>query len=74
VLQLVDAIGFDPVDSGDLDNSWRQQTGAPAYCRDLDASALRSALSEADRRRIADYRVEREAFIRRAIAAQAQPS
>jgi hypothetical protein len=22
--------------SGDLDNSWRQQPGTPAYCRDLE--------------------------------------
>jgi len=27
VLRLVDDLGFDPVDGGDLDNSWRQQTG-----------------------------------------------
>lgn len=70
VLRLVDEIGFDPIDAGDLDNSWRQQTGSPAYCRDLDTAALRRALAEADRSRIADYRAEREALIRREIAAQ----
>ena len=41
VLRLVDDLGFDPVDGGDLDNSWRQQPGTPAYCRDLEAAALR---------------------------------
>ena len=68
VLRLVDDLGFDPVDGGDLDNSWRQQPGTPAYCRDLEAAALRRALAEADRSRIAEYRAEEEARIRRNIA------
>jgi 8-hydroxy-5-deazaflavin:NADPH oxidoreductase len=70
VLRLVDDLGFDPVDGGDLDESWRQQPGAPAYCRDLEAAALQRALAEADRSRIAQYRAEQEARIRRDIAAQ----
>ena len=70
VLRLVDDLGFDPVDGGDLDNSWRQQPGTPAYCQDLEAAALRRALAEADRSRIAEYRAEQEARIRRHIAAQ----
>jgi predicted dinucleotide-binding enzyme len=67
VLRLVDDLGFDPVDNGVLDDSWRQQTGAPAYCRDLEAAALRRALAEADRTRIAEYRAEREASLRRSL-------
>jgi 8-hydroxy-5-deazaflavin:NADPH oxidoreductase len=70
VLRLVDDLGFDPVDGGDLDNSWRQQPGTPAYCQDLEAAALRRALAEPDRSRIAEYRAEQEARIRRYIAAQ----
>src|SRR5712671_3770872 len=70
VLRLVDDLGFDPVDGGDLDNSWRQQPGTPAYCRDLEEGALRRALAEADRSRIAEYRAEREARIRRDIASR----
>src|SRR5256886_4405243 len=70
VLRLVDDLGFDPVDGGGLDDSWRQQPGTPAYCRDLEAAALRRALSEADRSRIAEYRAEQEARIRRSMAAQ----
>jgi len=70
VLRLVDDLGFDPVDGGDLDNSWRQQPGTPAYCRDLEAAALLRALTEADGSRIAEYRAEEEARIRRYIAAQ----
>ena len=67
VLRLVDDLGFDPVDGGVLDDSWRQQTGTPAYCRDLEAAALRRALAEADRSRIAEYRAEQEARIRRSL-------
>jgi 8-hydroxy-5-deazaflavin:NADPH oxidoreductase len=70
VLRLVDVLGFDPVDGGVLDDSWRQQPGTPAYCCDHEAAALRRALAEADRSRIAEYRAEQEASIRRQIAAQ----
>jgi predicted dinucleotide-binding enzyme len=73
VFQLIDELGFDAVDSGDLENSWRQQTGTPAYCRDLDADSLRRALAEADRNRIARYRADEEARIRRE-GPPAQPS
>jgi len=68
LLRLVDDLGFDPVDAGDLDDSWRQQTGTPAYCRDLEVAALRRALAEADRSRIAEYRSAEETRIRRLIA------
>jgi len=69
VLSLVDELGFDPVDGGGLDDSWRQQPGTPAYCQDLDAAALRGALAAADRTRIAEYLASEEVRIRRAIAA-----
>ena len=71
VLRLVDNLGFDPVDTGDLDNSWRQQTGTPAYCRDLEVTALQRALAEAERSRIGEYRAKEETRIRRAIEAEA---
>jgi 8-hydroxy-5-deazaflavin:NADPH oxidoreductase len=69
LLRLVDDLGFDPVDGGDLDNSWRQQPGTPAYCQDLEVDALRRALAEADRNRIAENRAEQEARISKAISA-----
>jgi len=69
VLRLVDDLGFDPIDGGDLDNSWRQGTGTPAYCRDLDVVALGRALAAAERRRVAEYRAEEEARIKRSFAA-----
>lgn len=67
VLRLVDEIGFDPIDGGGLDDSWRQQPGTPAYCRDLDAAALRRALGEAERSRIAEYRAAEEDRARRGL-------
>lgn len=72
VMHLVDELGFDPVDCGGLDQSWRQQPGTPAYCHDLDAPGLRRALAEADQSRIAAYRAEREAEIKRQIASNAR--
>ncbi|GLH74746.1 hypothetical protein GETHLI_32480 [Geothrix limicola] len=74
VLHLVDDLGFDPVDAGTLDDSWRQQPGTPAYCRDLDAASLRRALTEADRSRISAYRREQEARIRRSMRAEDRPA
>jgi len=58
VLKLIDALGFDGIDAGTLAESWRQQPGSPAYCRDLSADALRAALTEANRALIGHYRAE----------------
>jgi len=67
-LRLLDELGFDPVDAGRLDESWRQQPGTPAYCRDLDAASLKRALAEADRSRLAEYRREREEHVAKLLA------
>lgn len=48
VLKLVGEIGFDAIDGGPLSESWRQQPGEPAYCRDLDKISLKAALENAD--------------------------
>jgi predicted dinucleotide-binding enzyme len=69
VLRMVDDLGFDPVDAGALDESFRQGTGAPAYCKDLDAASLRRALAQADRSRVDEYRAAREAELRCLLAA-----
>jgi 8-hydroxy-5-deazaflavin:NADPH oxidoreductase len=55
---LVDSLGFDAIDGGPLADSWRQQPGTPAYCRDLDAEGLAAALAQADPRQVARYRAE----------------
>lgn len=44
---LVNEVGFDPVDAGGLQESWRQQPATPAYCCDFDAGQTREALSAA---------------------------
>lgn len=64
-LRLLDELGFDAVDAGDLADSWRQQPGTPAYCNDLDAASLRRALAEADRSRLAEYRRANEEHVRK---------
>ena len=51
VLRLINELGFDGVDAGGLDQSWRQQPGTPVYATDLDAEGVRHALSEASSER-----------------------
>jgi predicted dinucleotide-binding enzyme len=58
VLSLIDALGFDALDAGTLADSWRQQPGTPAYCRDLDIKGLKAALAEADAAQILAYRAQ----------------
>lgn len=47
VMQLVDQLGFDPVDAGTLADSWRQQPGTPVYLADLDVAGTKDALGQA---------------------------
>jgi len=54
--RLLDEMGFDAVDGGSLDESWRQQPGTPIYGADLDAVGARKALSEAKQARPAAFR------------------
>ncbi len=56
VLRLIDELGFDGVDAGGLDDSWRQQPGTPVYTADLDAAGVRRALSEAHPERTPEWR------------------
>ena len=56
VMRLVDELGFDPVDAGGIDESWRQQPGTPVYTTDLDADGVREALRRATPERLPDFR------------------
>ena len=47
VMDLVDSIGFDPVDAGTIDHSWRQQPDTPVYGTNLTAAGVRAALAAA---------------------------
>lgn len=56
VMRLVDELGFDPVDDGGIDESWRQQPGTPVYASDHDAEGVRRALAEASKTRTPEWR------------------
>jgi predicted dinucleotide-binding enzyme len=64
-MQLVSTTGFDPIDAGTLAESWRQQPGTPAYCTELPADELASALAAADKERAPAHR---EALIKEFMA------
>lgn len=55
VLRLVEQLGFDAVDAGTIDESWRQQPGTPAYGADFGAEGLRSALAKATKARAREW-------------------
>ncbi|RPI21064.1 MAG: NADP oxidoreductase [Acidobacteria bacterium] len=56
VLRLVDELGFDGVDAGGLDESWRQQPSTPVYATDLDSEGARRGLAAAKPGRKAEWR------------------
>lgn len=47
VLALVEELGFDAVDAGSLDDSWRQQPGTPSYGSTAGPDELRTLLAAA---------------------------
>lgn len=55
-MALVNDTGFDAVDAGSLEESWRQQPGTPAYCTDLTLAEMPDALASADKARSAKRR------------------
>jgi len=56
VIRLLDELGFDGVDAGKLDESWRQQPGTPVYATDFDVAGVKRALSEATKERKPEWR------------------
>jgi len=48
-LALVDLAGFEAIDAGTIEKSWRQQPGTPVYCTDYDGDGIRAALARADK-------------------------
>lgn len=55
-LRLVDDLGFDGVDAGGLDDSWRQQPGTPVYASDFDRAGVQRGLAEAKRERAPQWK------------------
>jgi predicted dinucleotide-binding enzyme len=47
VIALLDELGFDAVDNGGLDESWRQQPDAPAYGGNKDVAGVKEQLAAA---------------------------
>ncbi|MEV6790630.1 NAD(P)-binding domain-containing protein [Streptomyces sp. NPDC051320] len=56
VRDLIDEIGFDTVDAGGLDESWRQQPGTPVYGLSGSVDDVRKALEAASPERTAAWR------------------
>ncbi len=54
--ELVEQLGFDPVDAGTIEESWRQHPGTPVYGKDYDVENTRKALAEAGEERPAEFR------------------
>jgi 8-hydroxy-5-deazaflavin:NADPH oxidoreductase len=51
IIDLLDQLGFDGVDAGTLDESWKQEPGTRVYGTDFDAAGVKRALSEAKQER-----------------------
>ncbi|WP_425245617.1 NADPH-dependent F420 reductase [Streptomyces sp. NEAU-NA10] len=56
VRALIDELGFDTVDAGGIDDSWRQQPDTPVYGLRAGAAEVTKALAEASPERTADFR------------------
>ncbi|MBC7826715.1 MAG: NAD(P)-binding domain-containing protein [Chitinophagaceae bacterium] len=44
VFKLVEELGFDPFDLGNIAQSWKQQPGSSIYCRDINLEELKKRL------------------------------
>ncbi|WP_420709110.1 NADPH-dependent F420 reductase [Streptomyces sp. NRRL S-37] len=56
VRALIDELGFDTVDAGGIDDSWRQQPGTPVYGLRAGVEAVTKALAEASPERKPEFR------------------
>jgi predicted dinucleotide-binding enzyme len=55
VRELIDELGFDTVDAGGIDDSWRQQPDTPVYGLRGGVEAVTKALAEASRERTPEF-------------------
>jgi predicted dinucleotide-binding enzyme len=55
IFRLLDQLGFDAVDAGDLGHSWRQQPATPVYGTDLDMEGVVDALRQASPGRLSEW-------------------
>jgi 8-hydroxy-5-deazaflavin:NADPH oxidoreductase len=56
VIDLLNQLGFDGVDAGSLEDSWRQQPGTPVYGANLDVEGVKRALVKAGPERLIEFR------------------
>jgi 8-hydroxy-5-deazaflavin:NADPH oxidoreductase len=56
LIRLFDELGFDGVDAGRLDESWRQQPGTPVYAANLNAQDAQKAIQDASPERPQEMR------------------
>jgi predicted dinucleotide-binding enzyme len=56
VLALLDELGFDGVDAGGIDESWRQQPGTPVYGASANAAEVTALLARATPERTTEWR------------------
>lgn len=56
VVALVDELGFDAVDAGGLDDSWRQQPGTPVYGASQNTAGISDLLAQASQERRAEWK------------------
>ncbi|MFI8190548.1 NADPH-dependent F420 reductase [Streptomyces sp. NPDC085946] len=56
VRALIDELGFDTVDAGGIDDSWRQQPATPVYGLRAGVEAVTAALAEASPERKPEFR------------------
>lgn len=59
VFELIEELGFDAVDGGTIEESWRQQPGTPVYGKDYGPEDTLRALAEAPRERPEQFRAQR---------------
>ena len=53
---LVNESGFDSLDYGSLQDSWRQQPGSPVYCTDLTLTQLKKSIEKANKELLPERR------------------
>lgn len=56
VQSLINESGFDSLDCGYLQDSWRQQPGSPVYCTDLTLAQLKKSIVKAKRELLPEKR------------------
>jgi predicted dinucleotide-binding enzyme len=56
VATLINDSGFDSLDIGNLQDSWRQQPGSPVYCTDLNLTQLKEFIGKAKRELLPERR------------------